>query len=170
MKHRLLALLAFTVLAVALTVHAQPPAKPAGAATTDKEATPENLTRLSDRGAADYKKFEDALVRLVQRMRKSPRVEDQQRAAALEKAIKLANDEQVENRFQRLLVEIAGNKDLTTDELQKAAQGNEELIKILREMLNILLTDSELLRKQEEIRKLSELIKQVEGIIKAEKI
>src|SRR5262249_22630448 len=161
--------LGLAVLAAALTVRAQPPAKPAptGAPPTDKEATPENLTRLSDRGAAEYKKFEDALVRLVQRMRKSPRVEDQQRAAALEKAIKLANEEQVENRFQRLLAELSGNKDLTTDELFKAASENEELIKILREMLNILLTDSELLRKQEEIKKLSELIKQVELIIKA---
>jgi hypothetical protein len=172
MKSRLTALLACTAFAVALTVHAQPPARPEkpDAPKTDKEATPDNLARLSDRGAADYKKFEDALVRLVQRMRKSPRVEDQQRAAALQKAIDLANQEQIENKFQRLLAEVAGNKDLTTDELLKAAGQNDELIKVLREMLNILLTDSELLRKQEEIKMLSELIKQVELIIKAEKI
>ncbi|MCX7701750.1 MAG: hypothetical protein N2039_12810 [Gemmataceae bacterium] len=103
-------------------------------------------------------------------MRKSARIEEQQKAEALQRAIDIANKEQVENRFQKLVSLLVGNQELTTDELEKVAGQNEELVKILREMLNILLTDNELLLKQEQIRKLTELIKQVDAIIKAEKI
>ncbi len=135
---------------------------------TDSSAA--NLIRSTDRAAAEYKKFEDSLLRLVQRMRKSARIEEQQKAEALQRAIDIANKEQVENRFQKLVALLVGSRELTTDELEKVAGQNEELVKILREMLNILLTDNELLLKQEQIRKLTELIKQVDAIIKAEKI
>lgn len=140
--------------------------------TTDRppDTSAENLIRSTDRAAAEYKKFEDSLLRLVQRMRKSARIEEQQKAEALQRAIDIANKEQVENRFQKLVSLLVGNQELTTDELEKVAGQNEELVKILREMLNILLTDNELLLKQEQIRKLTELIKQVDAIIKAEKI
>jgi len=151
----------------ALLVSAQSPKDP-GAKAPDTSA--ENLIRSTDRAAAEYKKFEDSLLRLVQRMRKSARIEEQQKAETLQRAIDIANKEQVENRFHKLVSLLVGNKNLTTDELEKVAGENEEIVKILREMLNILLTDSELLLKQEEIRRLTELIKQVDAIIKAEKI
>jgi hypothetical protein len=151
----------------ALLVSAQSPKDP-GAKAPDTSA--ENLIRSTDRAAAEYKKFEDSLLRLVQRMRKSVRIEEQQKAETLQRAIDIANKEQVENRFHKLVSLLVGNKNLTTDELEKVAGENEEIVKILREMLNILLTDSELLLKQEEIRRLTELIKQVDAIIKAEKI
>lgn len=146
---------------------AQPPR---GTSDRPPDTSAENLIRSTDRAAAEYKKFEDSLLRLVQRMRKSARIEEQQKAEALQRAIDIANKEQVENRFQKLVSLLVGNQELTTDELEKVAGQNEELVKILREMLNILLTDNELLLKQEQIRKLTELIKQVDAIIKAEKI
>jgi hypothetical protein len=143
---------------------------PRDSGTRPPDTSAENLVRSTDRAAAEYKKFEDSLLRLVQRMRKSARIEEQQKAEALQRAIDIANKEQVENRFNKLVSLLIGNKELTTDELEKVAGENEALVKVLREMLNILLTDNELLLKQEEIRKLTELIKQVDAIIKAEKI
>src|SRR5262249_24043501 len=121
----------------------------------------------------DYKQFEDLLLRLAQRMERSGRPEDKAKAESLRKAIDLANKQGVENRFAKLLATLTGKESaqhLTTDELERAAGQNEELVKILRDMLDLLLTDSEILRKREQARLLTEMIKQVEGLIRQEKV
>src|SRR4029077_7332783 len=76
-------------------------------------------------------------------------------------------------RFTKLLTSLVGkdsNRTLTTDDLEKAAGQNEELVKILDEMLKVLLTDSELLKKQAESKRIQEVIKQIEEQIRKEKI
>src|SRR5262249_47644192 len=128
-----------------------------------------DVNRLS----REYKQFEELLLRLTQRMEKSPRPEDRAKAEALRKAIDIANREGVENKFEKLLTTLLGkdsSRNLTTDDLEKAGGQNDELIKILKERLDVLLTDSELLKKQEEARRLTEIIKQLDKQIKDEKI
>jgi hypothetical protein len=170
MTNRLLAALGVAALAIVFTVQAEPPKRPdAGIPTDDSQATPDNITRSTSRNAQDYKKFEEALFRLVHRLERSPRAEEREKAQGLRKAIDLANKFQVENRFDKLLTILVANKQLTTTEIMEAAAQNEELIKILRDMLEVLLTDSELLKKREEMMRLQELIKQVTKIINDEK-
>ena len=89
----------------------------------------------TDRGAQEYKKFEESLLRLVHRLERSPRPEDREKAQGLRKAIDIINNQQVENRFNKLLTLLLANKQLTSTELIEAAGQNEELIKILRDML-----------------------------------
>jgi hypothetical protein len=170
MGRRVLAAMGVAALATVLTLRAEPPKTPGIDIPADAQATPDQIPRSTDRGAQEYKKFEEALLRLVQRLERSPRAEDREKAQGLRKAIQIVNEQQVENRFNKLLTLLVANKQLTTTELMEAAAQNEELIKILRDMLVVLLTDSDLLRKREEMIKLQELIRQVDAIIKAEKI
>jgi hypothetical protein len=170
MARRVLAAMSVAALATVLTLRAEPPKTPGVDSPADAQATSDNITRGTDRSAQEYKKFEESLLRLVQRLERSPRAEDREKAQGLRKAIEIINNQQVENRFNKLLTLLLANKQLTTTELMEAAGQNEELIKILRDMLEVLLTDSDLLRKREEMIKLQELIRQVDAIIKAEKI
>ena len=170
MTRRMLAVLGCSAFALIIAVAAEPVVPPATPPAKGVEATPDNIVRTTVDMAREYKKFEDSLLRIAQRMERSSRPEERERADALRKAIDLANKTNVENRFNTLVTTLVGNKNLTTDELKKAGGQNEELIKILRDMLELLLTDSELLKKKAEIAKLSELIKQIGEQIKAEKI
>src|SRR5262249_37830974 len=123
MIRRVLAVLAFSALVIGLTARGQPPAANIPPA-KGSDASADNIVRTTDRSAQEYKKFEEALLRLAQRMDRSPRTEEKAKAEALRKAINLANKEQVENRFQKLVTLLVGNKELTTDELLAAAAQN----------------------------------------------
>src|SRR5579859_3307113 len=176
MMRRVLAALGCTALLLVLTVQAQPPAaatkpKPGDAPAAKTAARPVDASADTAIGktstlAREYKEFEALLLNLAQRMEKSPRSEDKAKAEALRTAINLANKENVENRFSKLLTTLVGkdsSRNLTTDDLEKAAGQNDEMIKIL-------LTDSELLKKQQEIARLQEALKQINVIINKEKI
>src|SRR5262245_34800316 len=174
MSRRVLAALGVTTLALALCVslvgRAQPPGAGPAPSTKGSEATQDDVARTTAHAAREYKTFEEQLLRIAHRMERSTRQEERDRAQALRKAINIANNANVENKFNTLVTELMASKNLTIDELTKAGTENDELIKILREMLELLLTDSELLKKREEIIKLTQLIKQLESVIKAEKI
>jgi hypothetical protein len=169
-------LISLAGLMLVLVVRAEPPNS---AAEKKKDASPapeaslDAVTRTQDANLREYKQFEELILRMALRMERSGRPEDKAKAESLRKAIDLANKQSVENRFSKLLATLTGKENaqhLTTDELERAAGQNEELVKILREMLDLLLTDSEILRKREEARKLTEMIKQVEGLIRQEKV
>jgi len=176
MTHRVLAVLGLTAMAFVLVVRAEPPMKPAAGKNDPKaeEVTPAKIAGDQDAAGREYKQFEDLLLRLAQRMEKSPLLEDRKKAEALRAAIKIANEQQVENRFAKLLTTLLGKsgdaKGLTTDELEKAAGQNEELLKILRDMLEILMTDSETLKRKAEIETITKIIKQIDNLIRIEKV
>src|SRR5438445_10522672 len=180
MTRRVLAALGCTALALVLTVRADPPTPAEARNTPRAKVEPKPVDASPDKAAGDvsrlsreYKQFEELLLRLTQRMEKSPRPEDRAKAEALRKAIEICNREGVENKFEKLLTTLLGkdnSRNLTTDDLEKAGGQNDELIKILKEMLDVLLTDSELLKKQEEARRIEALIKQIDKHIRDEKI
>src|SRR5437879_10006112 len=108
MTRRVLAALGCTALALVLTVRADPPTPAESRATpkaapTPVDASPDKTAGDVSRLSREYKQFEELLLRLTQRMEKSPRPEDRTKAAALRKAIDIANRSGVENKFEKLL-------------------------------------------------------------------
>src|SRR5438445_999033 len=180
MTRRVLAALGCTALALVLTVRADPPTPAEARNTPRAKVEPKPVDASPDKAAGDvsrlsreYKQFEELLLRLTHRMEKSPRPEDRTKAEALRKAIEIANREGVENKFEKLLTTLLGkdnSRNLTTDDLEKAGGQNDELIKIMKEMLDVLLTDSELLKKQAEARLLEAMIKQIDEQLRKEKL
>src|SRR5262245_14409254 len=129
--------IAAAVFAAGLNLQAQPPAgkDKAPAASTSTSTTPAptadvNLKELIARQAAlekQYKAFTTSLLSLAQKLEKSDRIEDKDKAKALRKAIDLADKEGVDNKFTtllRTLMKSAGDPSLS--DINSAKRQNDD--------------------------------------------
>jgi hypothetical protein len=172
--------IAMAVLAAGLNLQAQPatpaPASPATPAASSTPAPEANLKELVARQQAlerQYKSFTTSLLSLAQKLEKSDRVEDKDKAKALRKAIDLADKEGVDNKFTSLLRTLTGTKgglDLSIAEITSARNQNDDLIKVLKEILAILQSDDELERIRAEKKWLEELLANLNSLIRATNI
>lgn len=178
MTRRLLAPLLLTVLGFALVAQAQPPqpgpkadpkAKPdeKEKQDVDPKAVADAAALKQERMARQFRDFENALLRLKQRLQDSPRPEDKQKALILDQAIKKASTGGIDTRFDKLVKAVADSK--TFDDLEKLKDviaQNQDLMKDIQDIIKILLTDNrdEELRKERErieaiLKKLNQLIR-----------
>jgi hypothetical protein len=170
---RLLAGLSVALLfGVALSAADPPSPKPA----TPPAATDAELERLKQQAAFDQERlrrqfnaFQQSLLTLKQRLEKSSKPEDREKAAVLQQAIDLAGKEGVDNQFSKLVSTLTANG-ITIQEINGAIGQNQELVKTLREMIAILLTDSQSARNREEQKRLEDLLKQLEKVIRNQKV
>lgn len=95
-----------------------------------------------ERLARQFKDFEQALLRLAQRLESSSKPEDREKAAILKKAIAKAGDAGIDTKFDRLVNVLRNTKEVGLDELGRAAEQNKDLVKDIQEILNILMTDN----------------------------
>ena len=169
--------IALAVLAAGLNLQAQPSTPAAGPAPGGTAPLPEaNLKELIARQQAlerQYKAFTTNLLALAQKLDKSDRVEDKDKAKSLRKAIELADKEGVDNKFTTLLRTLTGKNgglDLSIAEITSARNQNDELIKLLREILNIIQSDDELARIKREKEFLEKLLADLNSLIRATNI
>src|SRR5262245_33134817 len=172
MVRRLLAALSPALIAaLALTAYAQTEPKaniPAGP--SDPEAIKNETVIKQEIQARQFKEFEQALLRMAQRLEKSAKVEDREKAATLRKAIELSATAGVDNQFARLVTILTASKTVNIQDVEKALGQNEELVKVLREMLTILLTDDETRRNKEEQERIKNILKELGRLIKNQKV
>jgi hypothetical protein len=142
-----------------------PAATPSGADLKDLIARQQELDRR-------YKAFTTNLLALAQKLEKSDRVEDKDKAKSLRKAIDLADKEGVDNKFTTLLRTLMKNSggDLTIADLTNAKSQNDDLIKVLKEILAILQSDDELARIRAEKEFLEKLLADLNALIRATNI
>ncbi|HEX3149610.1 MAG TPA: hypothetical protein VHR66_16160 [Gemmataceae bacterium] len=174
-RHWPILALALALIGVGLNLQAQPaPATPKGpppVAVPDvgiKElvARQQNLER-------QYKAFTTNLLALKQKLEKSDRIEDKDKAKALQKAIDLADKEGVDNKFTKLLSTLTsktGGLDLSISDITSASNQNDDLIKALREILAILQSDDELDRIKAEQKLLERMLAELNSLIRATNI
>ena len=168
---------AAAVLGVGLNVQAQqptPPAKTTPAAVPPAASTPDfNAKELTARQQAieqQYKAFTLNLVSLARKLKASPRVEDQDKAKTLEKAIELADKEGVDNKFTMLLRTLSKSGDIGINDLTKASGQQDDIIKAMAQILAILQSDDELARIKAEKEALEKHLADLNGLIRGEKI
>jgi len=106
---------------------------------------------------------------LAQRLEKSSKPEDREKAVVLRQAIELASKEGVDNQFTKLVSTLTASG-ITLRDIEGAIGQNEQLLKTLRAMLEILLSDNESAKLKEEQKRLQELLKMLDGVIRAQKI
>jgi len=168
--------IAMAVLAAGLNLQAQPPAastsptspKPPAPA-TPAPAADVSLKELIAREQAlerQYKAFVTNLLALAQKLEKSDRIEDKDKAKSLRKAIDLADKEGVDNKFTTLLRTLTASNDIKISEINSAKGQNEDLIKVLREILAILQSDDELARIKAEKEFLEKLLAELNSLIR----
>ncbi|HJZ90101.1 MAG TPA: hypothetical protein VKE40_04465 [Gemmataceae bacterium] len=167
--------IAAAVFAAGLNLQAQPPADKPPTAPTSTSTTPAptadvSLKELIARQAAlekQYKAFTTSLLSLAQKLEKSDRIEDKDKAKALRKAIDLADKEGVDNKFTtllRTLMKSAGDPSLS--DINSAKSQNDDLIKVLKEILAILQSDDELERIRNEMKYLQQLLAELNALIR----
>jgi hypothetical protein len=130
---------------------------------------PKEMTARQRQLETQYKSFITNLLALAQKFEKSDKVEDKDKAKALRKAIEIADKEGVDNKFTVLIRTLSKNSDLGVIDLTNASTQNQELAKILREMLNILTQDDELAKILEEKARLEKLLAELNTLIRVNK-
>ncbi|HKB04105.1 MAG TPA: hypothetical protein VKD90_17920 [Gemmataceae bacterium] len=162
--------IALAVFAAGLNLQAQPPAAATPAPEAKKDAAPatditvKELVARQQALEKQYKSFTTNLLALAQKLEKSDRVEDKDKAKALRKAIDLADKEGVDNKFTTLLRTLTGDPSIA--QITSARGQNEELIKALREILAILQSDDELARIREEKKLLEAILAELNALIR----
>jgi hypothetical protein len=168
MTRRVLVSAFFAVAAFALLANAEPPANPKTdkSKASDKEpldikSAVDELANKQVRMQANFSDFKSALRRLAQRMAASPKPEDQARSKLLLQALNKAEEEGIDNSFDKLVTILKAAKPDDQAAIEKAMTETDDLSKRLRAILALLMTDNRdaELRKQiaEAQRRLEEL-------------
>jgi hypothetical protein len=164
MRRRVLPFLSMLVLGLVLSVRAdepakpQPPSKPPADFAVDQEI----LSR-------QFREFEKALLRLAQRLETSTKPEDRETAVKIKKAIQLASDSQVDNKFDNL-VKILKSKSLSLQDIRDAMNQNKVLGDDIEAIINALRADSRDAELKKERKRLEDLIRKLEDIIRKQKV
>jgi hypothetical protein len=171
MFRRFLALLTLGVAVTAVTVQAQPAAPPKAAPAPSGDVASRQLFEKQQLLLRQYKAITEDLLSLAHRMEKSGKVEDVEKAKLIRKAIDLGDKEGVDNKFQALLRTLAGKSGgLTLNDVTTAKGQNEELVKILKEILSIITSDDELAKIREEKNRLEAMLANLKAILRETKV
>lgn len=170
-KHWPIMALALALVGVGLNLQAQAPTpKTPTPATTPSDFNAKELTARQQAIEQQYKAFTLNLLSLARKLKASTRVEDQDKAKTLEKAIELADKEGVDNKFTMLLRTLSKTGDLGINDLTKASGQQEDIIKVMSQILAIIQSDDELARIKAEKEALEKHLADLNGLIRGEKI
>jgi hypothetical protein len=157
-------------LLVGLVVWAQEPGS-SGARPEDKAAKlKEDLAIQQQNLARRFSEFQQQLLRLQQRLEKSPRKEDQDKAVVLKKALERAQDTLISTQFDSLVEFLKGQKFTKAGDIKAAHERTLKLADDLREVLALLNENSRALQLREERLRLEELLKRLERVIHDQKV
>jgi hypothetical protein len=145
---------------------ADPPATP-----TDSELqkAKQQAAFEQERLRRQFGDLQRSLLTLAQRYEKSSKAEDREKAIVLRQAIDLATREGIDNQFNKLVATLTSSG-ITLQEINSAIGQNEQLARTLREMIAILLTDSQAAKLKEEQKRLAELLKMLDAVLRAQKV
>lgn len=118
-----------------------------------------------------YKAIAEDLLVLAQRLEKSNRTQDRDKAKLIRKAIELGDKEGVDTKFAILLRTLAGNNGiLGIKDITAAKTQNEELVKALKQIVGILMSDDDMLALQKERDRIEKLITVLRALIRDTKV
>jgi hypothetical protein len=164
----MLPLLGLLALALAVTVRAEP-AKKADDLDKKSSAIKEKSLleqRLLSKRFADFKA---ALLRVKQRLEKGSQ-EDKDKAQALENALKQIDEAHIDTQFGEMLKILGDTKLTTVGDAQKAMEKSKKLAEEIAKLITILREDNRAAKLRDERKRLEEMIRELEGIIKDSKI
>jgi hypothetical protein len=159
---RILVPIVLSILVLPL-LRAQEPAKSEKTIKDDVSIQQELLARR-------FKDFEQALLRLAQRLEASDKPENREKAVMLKKAIQLAGERGADAKFDTLVRLLRESKELGLEDLQKVLDENKSLAKDIRDIIAILMTDNRDAELKAERERLEALLKQLGTIIREQKL
>src|SRR5712692_9095519 len=166
MIRRLLAALLIPTLAFVLAAHADDSAKPKGTPSADEKDAVIDQERMK----WQFTELKAALLRLAQRLERSSRAEDRDRAATLKDAIKKAGEVDPELKFDTLINLLKDKKAFDLNELKEAMVQAQMVADDIRDIIAILLSGNRDAMLKAEIERIGKLIKALDTAIREEKI
>jgi hypothetical protein len=141
----------------------EPKAKPAAVVPTEAPATTKDLRGSSEQTAKVFQEISRGLFTLAQRLEKSERPEDKERAKTIYAALEHAQKASIDAQFKTLIGGLSKGSDNPQD-LGGLQGKNKELIQAITEMIAILQTEDESERLKKEIATLERFLKEAEDI------
>jgi hypothetical protein len=123
-----------------------------------------------ERLAGQFQEFEKALLRLKQRLERSPKAEDRERAAVLQEAIKKAGEAGVDMRFKTLIGLLQSSRSVNLAEVKEAMDRSKLLADDIRAILALLMSDNRDAQLKAERERLRALIAQLDKVIRETKL
>ena len=165
MNRLLLSLLGLLTVALACPAQAPERAKP-----TDAAKAPADLSVDQEILARQYRDFEKALLKLAQRMEASTKPEEREKAANLKKAITLSGERDIKGRFDKLILTLKSTKGLSLQELDSAMKDSKMVADDIRLIIQLLQADTRDDELKREKKRLMDLIKALEEVIRKQKV
>jgi hypothetical protein len=151
-------------LALTTAAHAQEPAKK-----TDPAQVRDEITASEQQIARQFADFEQALLKLTQRLKRSDKREDQERAKVLEKVLEESRSASITVQFERLVNALQGQKLTNPGEIKNLTDQSQRLADDLRRLLALMREDPRTKQVQDDRKKLEQLIKELDRIIHSQK-
>src|SRR5437868_13470550 len=148
-----------------LGVRADDPEK-SPAKVPDRDEAAIRQERLKDQ----FGNFKTSLLNLAQRLERSSRSEDRERAVILKKAIETASAKGIDHQFMSLIHLLKENKALSLNEVKDAMDQTKLLADDIHALLAILLSDDRDAQNEKERKRIEALIKYLDKIIRDEKV
>jgi hypothetical protein len=168
-RRYLLAGLGLVALAGVLLLRADEPGATPAKTADNSNKIKQDLPVQEDILSRRFQKFQDSLQTLMERLERSSKLEDRERAAVLRKALDQAKDASITTRFEQLVNFLKNSRLDNTGDLGKAEQDSMRLADDLRMILALLREDSRAAKLREERKRLEELVKEINRLIKEEK-
>lgn len=162
MFRRVLAALLLTA-AVFVTVYADDAKKPDTPGRDEAALQQERLRK-------QYSEFEQALLRLAQRLERSTKPEDLTRAKTLKEAIRKSSDENITTKFDKLVATLKASKAVDLQDIKEAMDQSQELSQGLRAILALLLSDNRDEQLKAERENLKQLLARLDKVIRDQKV
>ncbi|HZV06873.1 MAG TPA: hypothetical protein VE999_17450 [Gemmataceae bacterium] len=118
-----------------------------------------------------FDEFKLKLLRLAQTMENSTKQEDREKAKILRAALNKASAEGIETRFTTLIEMLSGrNAANNTEALQDILKENDELRRILRDIIELLTKDDRDLELKKEIERTRRLLEELKNVIRKQEL
>jgi hypothetical protein len=138
---------------------------------TDPKTKIDDAATQQERMQRLFDEFKQKLLRLAQTMENSTKPEDREKAKILRQAIQRASAEGVETRFSSLIELLkGGNASNDTGKLQDILNENQELVRILRDIIELLKKDDRDAELKKEIERTRRLLEELKNVIRKQEL
>jgi hypothetical protein len=168
MRCVLASLLMVAITALSLVAADDPDNKPAPKDAPGQQNDNEAIDQ--ERMAQQFRDFQAALLHLAQRLERSTKPEDREKAAVLKEAIKKASDSAINTKFDKLISLLRDNKSISLNEIKDAMVQSNMLANDIRELIDLLLSDNREAQLKAERKRIEALMKMLEAVIRQQKI
>jgi hypothetical protein len=129
----------------------------------------DEITASEQQIARQFADFEQALLKLTQRLKRSDKREDQERAKVLEKVLEESRTASITVQFERMVNALQGQKLNNPGEIKNLSDQSQKLADDLRKLLALMREDPRTKQVQDERKKLEQLLKDLDRIIHQQK-